>query len=368
MTRLLQAGSEENTVATCLWQARAGHEVTLVHGQDFDPRWYDTPPSGVTLKLVPELIHPISVRDDLRALNALRKLYRDLGPDVIHTHQSKAGVLGRLAASAVPTAQVVHGIHIVPFNGVGWLRRTIFIAAERAAARRTDLFIAVSRNAAHQYIEAGICTEHKARCVYSGMQLEPFIKSDPPADWRSLVGQNESTPVVLMLAAFEERKRHVSFLEVFQQVIDRAPDARLLLAGAGPQENNIRHAVRDMGLEDRVVFCGHRPDPGALLALADVCVLTSNREGLPRVVVQSLAAGCPVVVTSLPGIEEIVVNGVNGIITDTDDLSETARSVADILSNERLRKWLQDGAAATDVSNWRLELLGERTTAQYKAA
>lgn len=340
--------------------------MTLIHGREFDPRWYDAPLPGVALKLVNELVHPISLMDDLRAILSLRQMYRELRPNVIHTHQSKAGILGRFAASAVPTAQVVHGIHIVPFNGVGWVKRALYIAAERAAARWTNVFIAVSQNAARQYIEAGICHEDNARCVYSGMELDPFMKSDLPVDWPALIGQDTGAPVVLMLAAFEERKRHIPFLQVFQQVIDRVPNARLLLAGAGPCEMQVREAVADMGLKDRVVFCGHRADPGALLALADVCVLTSNREGLPRVVVQSLAAGCPVVVSSLPGIEEIVKDGVNGIITDTHDLGAAARSVADILSNEPLRSCLRRGATATDVSNWRLDLLGERTTAQYE--
>lgn len=368
LTRLLRAGSEENTIATCLWQAKAGHKVTLLHGRDFDPRWYQTELPGVKLKLVYDLVHPIRFAEDLRAVLALRRLYRELWPDVIHTHQSKAGILGRLAASAFPMAQVVHGIHIVPFNGVGRMKRALYIAAERFAARRTDVFIAVSLNAARQYIDAGICHENNARCVYSGMSLEPFQQADRPPDWPALVGQDSDAPVILMLAAFEERKRHIPFLQVFQQVVDRVPNARLLLAGAGPREIQVRKAVADIGLEDRVVFCGHRADPGALLALADVCVLTSIREGLPRVVVQSLAAGCPVVVSSLPGIDEIVRDGVNGIVTDTHDLSAAARSVADILSNDHLRSNLRNGALATDVSNWNIDLLGERTTAEYQAA
>ncbi len=368
LTRFLRAGSEENTIATCLWQAKAGHRVTLIHGRDFDPSWHDAPLPGVALELVQDLVHPIRLKDDVRAILTLRRLYRKLRPDVIHTHQSKAGILGRLAASAVPAAQVVHGIHIVPFNGVGWMKRAAYIAAERTVAHRTDVFIAVSLNAAQQYIEAGICCVDKARCVYSGMQLDPFMHSDLPVDWPTLLGQDTRPPVVLMLAAFEERKRHIPFLRVFQQVIDRVPDARLLLAGAGPRERQVREAAANLGFADRVVFCGHRSDPGALLALADICVLTSNREGLPRVVVQSLAAGCPVVVSSLPGIDEIVQNGVNGIVTDAHDLSAAARSVADVLSNRSLRNRLRKGAVATDVSNWRLDLLGARTTALYNVA
>jgi len=368
LTRLLRAGSEENTIATSLWQARAGHRVTLLHGRDFDPGWYETHLPGVRLSMLKELVHAVHPVMDAKALRALRRRYRALQPDVIHTHQSKAGILGRIAASAVPKATVVHGVHIVPFVGAGFLKRRLYIAAERAAARRTDLFITVSQDVARQYIDAQICAARDTRCVYSGMQLDSFLKPVPPHDWRNLVGGAPSSPVVLMLAAFEKRKRHIPFLHVFQDVLDRVPDTRLLLAGTGPNEAQVRETVRAMGLEDRVVFCGFRSDPAALLALADVSVLASEREGLPRVVVQSIAAGCPVVVSALPGIEEIVRHGINGLVTDADDLKASARGIADILSDSGLRDRLRAGARFTDVSRWSLEALGRKTTDLYHLA
>lgn len=366
LTRLLRGGSEENTIATCLWQAKAGHRVTLIHGRDFDPCWYGSHLPGVTLSELRDLVHPVHPVRDAQALRALRNRYRALRPDVVHTHQSKAGILGRIAASAVPGATVVHGAHIVPFAGAGFFRRNLYIAAERAAARHTDFLIAVSQDVARQYVEAGICPAEDAHCVYSGMQLDPFVDSSPPPDWRSLVGGVPSSPVVLMLAAFESRKRHIPFLRVFRDVLDKVPQTRLLLAGSGPQEAKVREAVQSLGLEDRVVFCGHRSDPAALLAMADVSVLTSEREGLPRVVVQSIAAGCPVVVSALPGIGEIVQHRVNGLITDADDLRANARGIAAVLSDGDLRKRLRAGARSTNVSRWSLEALGRETTDLYR--
>lgn len=339
--------------------------MTLIHGRDFDPIWYQSLLPGVTLSELSDLVHPVHPVKDARALRALRNWYRALQPDVIHTHQSKAGILGRIAASVVPTATVVHGVHIVPFDGAGFCRRNLYIAAERAAARHTDVFIGVSQDVARKYVEAGICLTENAHCVYSGMQLDPFVDPAPPPDWHSLVGGTPSSPVVLMLAAFENRKRHIPFLRAFQDVLDKVPKTRLLLAGSGPLETKVREAVQRLGLEDRVVFCGHRNDPAALLALADVSVLASEREGLPRVVVQSIAAGCPVVVSALPGIGEIVRHRVNGLITDADDLGTSASGIAEVLSNGDLRKRLCAGARATDVSRWSLDALGRETTDLY---
>lgn len=368
VTRLLRAGSEENTAETCRWQARAGHDVTLIHGADSDPWWYENPIPGVRLICVPQLVHPVRPLADMRAVLALRRLYRNIQPDVIHTHQSKAGILGRLAASAVPDAIVAHGIHIVPFDGVGPARRAIYLAAERLAARRTDVFIGVSHAVGQAYARAGLLPPEGAHCVRSGMDLDRFQAAHIPDDWRQLLGVssgNRRPLVALMLAAFEPRKRHVPFLESFARVAATLPDLKLLLAGSGPEEVRIRDAVARLGLTGRVVFCGHRADPEALLALADVSVLASAREGLPRAAVQSVAAGVPVVMSHVPGLEEVVRDGINGLVTAPGELDRLARRMVAVLQDEMALQRLHLGALASDVSAWSRDRLGADTTRLY---
>lgn len=370
LTRLLRAGSEENTIATCLWQARNGHRVTVVHGPDPDPYWQEAYGSQIAFSEASELLHPIRPLQDLRAVRQMKVLLRQLQPDVIHTHQSKAGIIGRLAASAVPQALTVHGIHIIPFDGVNRFKRMLYIACEKAAARRTDLFIAVSRSVGEAYVEEEIC--RRVEPVYSGMDLSPFRHADLPPDWPHLLGVPENAqprpPVVLMLAAFELRKRHQAFLKAFAGLRAEIPDVRLLFAGTGPHEDEVRATVARLGLEERVVFCGYRSDPQALIALADLCILTSEREGLPRVVVQYIASGRPVIVADLPGIEEIVQDGVNGLISDPEDMRDTAVKLRDLLLDRTALQRLAQGARATDVSGWELDRLGARTTELYEQA
>jgi len=368
VTRLLRAGSEENTTETCRWQAEAGHEVTLIHGREADPWWQDNPIPGVDLLGVPEMVHPLDPLADLRALSALKATYRQLEPDVIHTHQSKAGILGRLAARAVPQAVVAHSIHIVPFEGVSPAKRAFYIGAEKLAARRTDVFIGVSEAVGHAYVAAGITRRGRVHCVRSGMDLGRFRNADLPDDWRALLGVrrgNTRPRVALMLAAFEPRKRHVAFLQAFARAADTLPDLKLLLAGAGPEEARVRQEVQRLGLQDRVVFCGHRADPEALLALADVSVLTSEREGLPRVVVQSIAAGCPVLVNDMPGIDEVIADGVNGHVAARGDLDGVVARMRAVLGDELALRRLGSGAIASDVESWSLASMGVRTTALY---
>lgn len=368
ITRLLRAGSEENTIETCRWQAAAGYRVTLLHGRESDPSWFRAPPPGVALRELPDLVHPVSPLADARAVSALRKAYRALSPDVIHTHQSKAGILGRLAADAVPRALVVHGIHILNFSSVGRVRAAVYRFAERRAARRTDCFIAVSNAVGDAYVAAGIAPSDRVHCVRSGMDLSRFRNAAPPEDWRALLGIDpgeKKPPVAVMLASLETRKRHAMFLRALAPQAAKLPQMRLLLAGDGPEEPELRAQVAELGLAAQVRFCGHRDDPEALLALADLSVLASVREGLPRVVVQSLATGCPVAASALPGLGEVLRHGANGLVLPSDDLPALAARMISLLRDAPRLRALSKGAAATDVSEWGRDLLGARTTALY---
>lgn len=368
LTRLLRAGSEENTMETCRYQAEIGHQVTLVHGREFDPYWYDNPIDGVRLLGLPDMVHSINLIADVQAHLKLRKMFADLAPDVIHTHQSKAGILGRLAARVLPYAFVVHGIHIVPYDGVGSAKAQLFKLAERMAAKNTDLYVGVSHAVCQSFIKAEIAKPEQMHCVRSGIALGQFREGVWPTDGISLLGaaQGESRPrVALMMAAFEPRKRHIPFLRAFAQIKDKLPDMKLLLAGQGPEEQAIRSAVVDLKLQGQVVFCGHRSDPEALFAMADLTVLTSQKEGLPRVLIQSLAAGVPMIINDLPGLDEVVKTGWNGVICPADDMAKTADQLVRLLHDDVTLQGLRRGARETDISDWDIARFGSRTTQLY---
>ncbi|MBT8475806.1 MAG: glycosyltransferase [Alphaproteobacteria bacterium] len=368
VTRLLRAGSEENTVSTCLWQAQSGHTVTLIHGRDYDLSWYSEIADKIDLVCVHELVHPIAPLSDIRAVFGLKKVLDDVEPDVVHTHQSKAGIVGRLAARTKPGVIVIHGVHVLSFDGVSALKKAFYVKAEKLAARMTDAFVTVSPHVADRYLELGISQPENTFVVYSGMDLRRFQSAVRPHDAESLVGaaSPENPPrVALMLAALEPRKQHLKFLEEVARQRHRFAGVRILLAGDGPRRDQIVAKIEDERLEQIVQFCGYRTDPEALIALADIGVLFSKREGLPRVIIQFIAGGRPVVVSALPGIDEIAIDSVNAAIIDQDDISIGVTELAEILAdNERLES-LKKGAERTDVSRWSLEALGARTTEVY---
>jgi glycosyltransferase involved in cell wall biosynthesis len=203
------------------------------------------------------------------------------------------------------------------------------------------------------------------------MRLDHFAGCQSPSDWRERIGgwPSEQRPrIVLMLAAFEPRKRHRSLLEAFAPLLRERTDICLLLAGDGPLRRQCQDVARSLGIAERVRMPGHDHAPEELVQLADVCVFASEREGLPRAVVQYIAGGKPVVLTELPGIDEIIADGVNGVIVRADDLKACASEVLRLLDDGARLEGLSAAARSTDVSTWDQALMGERLDAVYARA
>lgn len=366
LTRLLKAGSEENTLATCVSQAAAGHEVYVVHGTDYEKSYYESLPQLKFIE-IPNLVHPISVASDIGAFRRLSRLLKAMQPDIVHTHQSKAGILGRLAARNARVPIIVNGIHIVPFENVSIFKRAVYITAERFAARFTDLHISVSRGVMKLYIQARVGDPRDHRVVHSGFDLDRFINATP-LDWRTIPELSRFTskpPIILMLAALEPRKRHVEFVRSFPRLLASIPNAQLLFVGAGPIKDAVEAAIKEYGLSESVHILGYRTDPEKLIAVSDVCTLVSEREGLPRVLMQYVAAGKPSVLTDLPGLDEVLENGVNGFLVPKNDIGGAIDHISALLKDPKLHAQISQGALASDLNSWRTATMCRRVLELY---
>lgn len=368
LTRLYRAGSEENTLACCNAQVKHGHEVLLVHGNEYDASLKASVAKTMRVIGLDALVHPISPSNDFAALRQLSRLLIEWHPDIVHTHQSKAGIIGRLAAKQANVPGIVHGVHILPFVHVGNAQKLTFLAAERLTARYTRAFIDVSEKMRDICISHHIGNAAQHHVVHSGFDLTRFSHARWPKDAPRLLGIAPGAPkppVVLMLAALEPRKRHLEFIEAFPQVVERIANVQLILAGEGSARPEIEAAIARSPVANSIHLIGYHSEPEQLISLADVCVLTSMREGLPRVVMQYLAGGRPCVVSELPGLEEVVKHGINGIVTPANEVGAAAEAVADLLEYKPLRTHLAEGARRTDLSSWGLDAMCDSVETVY---
>ncbi|MCE9649117.1 MAG: glycosyltransferase [Parvibaculum sp.] len=341
----------------------------LVYGDEFHDDILAKLHPRIHKHFLPTLVRPLRLRADLAATFALWRLCRAVRPDIVHTHTSKAGFVGRVAAFLAGVPVILHGVHILPFLNVGAVQRAVYLVAEKLLVPATDVFVDVSQGMKAECLRYGIGTEATHLVVPSGMDVARFRQAVPVADAEfaaerpAAIAGWAGAEVILMVAAFEERKRQLAFLDVFAGIAAERPHAVLLLGGDGPCRDAIERRISALGLKDRVALIGFREDIERWMKRADVCVLSSEREGLPRVIVQYALAGRPIVSTYLPGIEAVVHEGENGYLTAR--VEDMAVPITAILSDSVLSQRLSAAAAGLDLSPWGVEEMAGQLDGLY---
>ncbi len=335
ITQLENGGAQRNTLLSCAAQARAGHRVTLLAGAGgmLDADAARLP--GVDFVPLPELLHPVRPRADWRALRALVARLRDLQPDLLHTHSSKAGILGREAAARSGLRAVVHTVHGWSFNDrQPWLQQRFFRMLERRAAVQSRFLVTVSQADRITGIRHGIGRAQQYRVIRSAIDWDAAVAATARrAAVRQALGLDARTPLVLMTACLKPQKAPLLFVDVARRV----GDAVFLLAGDGALRPAVERAAADLG--PRFHLPGWQEDVAGLVAAADAFVLTSRWEGLPRAAVEAVAAGTPAVVTDTGGVRDLVRDGDNGFIVPCDDAATLAQRLRTVLH------WPRDAAA-----------------------
>lgn len=338
-TRLILGGSQENTILSCEGQAELGHEVHLAYGPIYGPEgsMLDRVRAFGRIETheVPHLIRPVRPIADLRGYFELKTLIDRLEPDVVHTHSSKAGILGRLAGwSARCKPAVVHTIHGPPFLPGKTISNALYTAAERVAAKRCHAIVSVADAMTRQFLERGIGTPSLYTTVRSGVDIEPYLTSHPTRDEvREELGIEPHEFVVGTIARLAQDKGHDDLLDALDEDLKTKDHWRLLWVGDGYLREKLERRIVDAGLAGRVVFAGLRPPadiPGMLRAM-DVLAHPSYREGLPRTVTQALLAGVCPVAYDCDGTPEICRHKQTGWLIPTGDtkrLGEAIRRLA----------------------------------------
>jgi glycosyltransferase involved in cell wall biosynthesis len=286
---------------------------------------------------IPTLVRPVAPISDLRALVSLRAAVRSFQPQVVHTHSSKAGILGRLAArmEGVSTVHTVHGFGFTPLQTAP--TNFFFRAAEKTMARFTDHFVTVSETDRRRGIEIGLFPPEKATVIRAAIDIGRFNAAIDGEAVRERLGVPIGVPVVTQIGNFKPQKAPLDFVRVAAAVHETHPDAWFVMVGDGPLREPAERLARELEVADQMVFGGWWNDVPGLLAATTVSVLTSRHEGLPCSVVESLAAGVPVVATAVDGTVEVVRSGDNGLLVPAGDVTGLAQSIGRLLADPGLR-------------------------------
>jgi glycosyltransferase involved in cell wall biosynthesis len=304
---------------------------------------------GVEVVTIPTLGRSIDPIRDVRALRTLRRLFRATRPDIVHTHSSKAGFLGRLAARQEPTPAVIHTVHGWSFHDYMPRRdRVLFTAVERLAAKWTDRIVTVSELDRNKGLAAGIGSREMYSVIHELNDLAPFLEADdPPATSRARLGLPADAPVIGTVGRLSDQKAPMTFVRSAAAVVAKIPEARFVMVGHGPLRRQVERLVGDLGLSDRFLLTGVRADIPAILRAFDAFLLTSLWEGMPLVIPQAMACRVPVVASTADGNRELIRDGHNGLLAPPNSPEQFARRIVRLLLEKDLRDRVVDQGAQT---------------------
>ncbi len=384
-TRLILGGSQENTVLSCEGQVRCGHEVHLAFGPIYGPEGslldrveqFEHHDRRIATHVVPHLVREISPWAERLAYRELKELIAKLRPDVVHTHSSKAGILGRAAAFAVRRSglanpAIIHTIHGPPFMPVDgpWPRRIKtrvlnagYTLAERFAARRCDSIVSVADAMTREFLSRGIGQPAQYTTVYSGMEVGAFLDARPGETrdaMRTSLGLSPDDVVIGTVARLAEHKGHDDLLDALTEELRSRGNWRLLWVGDGWWRQRLIGRAKSLGLgvaeldragdttraaserDAQVILTGLVPPErvAGLIRAMDILAHPSYREGLPRTVPQALLCGVVPVVYDADGAGEVCRHEQTGLLVPVGDRARLREAMTRLADSPELRQTL----------------------------
>lgn len=317
---LLTAGLREHGYDTKLV---VGHETPREGNLDDLAR-----ARGVTPIRMGGLGREIRPLGDLRAFWGLLRLLRSYRPHVVHTHTAKAGALGRLAAWLSRVPVVIHTYHGHALTGYfGGPKAAIYRAIEAFLSRLTDVLVTVSDAVKNDLVDLEVAGAKKIRVIPLGLDLERLAAPLPRASLRREAGFDATAPLIGIVGRLVPIKDVPAFLRAVRQVLDARPEVRVSVVGDGEDREVLEGLTRDLGLGSAVFFHGWRRDMAEVYGDLDVVVNSSRNEGTPVALIEALAAGRPVVATSVGGTPDLLGGGERGLLVGPGDPQALASGI-----------------------------------------
>ncbi len=332
ITRLDRGGSAQNTMLTVLGLDRTQFEPVVVTGQagSWDAQGgvmatnenvrrleKDT----IRCHVVPSLVRHISPWQDLVALWSLIRLLKTERPEIVHTHTSKAGVLGRLAAWCAGVPVIVHTPHGHVFYGhFSPARSWVFLQIERCLARITSWLIGLTSAERAEHLERGVGCSGRFAIIPSGIDVNRFRKARAAGkvipDW---FGCPAGAVVIGSIGWLTDIKGHRFLVDAVAALQKNCPNLHLVIVGSGDQHDALIAQAERAGIREAVHLVGHRDEVDVCLAGMDCFVLPSLNEGMGRALIEAMAAGLPVIASRVGGIPALIQDGENGLLVPAGD-------------------------------------------------
>ena len=343
-------GSAQNTLLTCLGLTDR-YELILVYGLSLESRMTAAESRSVEEKMamarnkgvkcipLPLLVRKINPLQDFRTFVSLWILLQQEKPDIVHTHSSKAGFLGRWAAWFAGVPLIVHTPHgHVFFGHFNPMMSRIFLLVEKITALITDHMVALAEGEKKDYVELSIIKPERIDIIHSGVDIDRYLKTQVNIENKKIsIGLNPKSLVVGTVGWLLPIKGPMHLLNAMIKIWPSLSEVQLVYVGKGDQEEVLKQQAMKMGVSDKVKYLGWRDDVHELMPLFDLFALPSMNEGMGRVLVEAMAAGKAVVASNVGGIPDLVHHGQNGFLVEPGDVNGLSAAIEKLLADENLR-------------------------------
>lgn len=347
ITRLIVGGAQENTLLSCEGQHARGHDVTLITGPGLGPEGSLMDRArrpGYRVIEIDDMRRAIGLFRDTRSYLQLTRVLKQLKPDVVHTHSSKAGIMGRWAAHRTGVPVILHTIHGLAFTASSNAAvNGVYRLAEKLTAPISTRIIGVADAMVEQSLAGGVGRREQYVTVYSGMETAPFLS--PPVsrdEVRMSLGIGPEHVVAGTIARLFDLKGHDDLLAVAPELCSKYPQLRFMWVGDGSLRDRFQRQVRDMGLADRFIMTGLVPPTriAELVGAMDIVVHPSRREGLARALAQGALAAKPVITYDIDGNREALQADITGYLLEPFNVAQLQRALVSLLDDPAKRQYM----------------------------
>jgi glycosyltransferase involved in cell wall biosynthesis len=312
---------------------------------------------GVHVTIVPTLVQPIHLWKDIVAVRDIVQVLKDIQPDIVHAHSSKAGIVGRIAAHirGIPAIFTAHGWAFT--DGVSRFRRAISLPLERWVARYARKIICVSEYDRQLALKYNVGRREQIVTIHNGI---PDVHIDHVP-----VLSHDQVVKCAMVARFAAPKDYVTLVQALSKVSLQLPITSYLV-GQGEEIGTIQKLARELHIEKNTHFLGARSNIPEILAQVDVFLLITNYEGFPLSILEAMRAGLPVIATDVGGVSEAVVDGVTGYLVPRGDSQAIQERIERLARNPQLRRNMGEEGRRRFLKHFTSEKMLDKTFALYR--